>query len=54
MATIKKNNNDVRGRDNSVTGTGFKSYENDPFFLKKLEEAKVAVKNLVLPDRKGK
>jgi len=54
MSGTKKASNNVAGNVKPITTSSLKSHKNDPFFVKKVEEAKTALKKLVLPDGKGK
>jgi len=51
MATEKKANTE-KGYSGAILSNNIKSHANDPFFVKKAEEAKIAVSKIVLPERK--
>jgi hypothetical protein len=54
MPAIKKADNNIRYGGGATISSSVKSHANDPFFVKKAEEAKIAVSKLVLPGTKNK
>jgi len=52
MPTIRKN--DTGGYGSTIITNNVKSHANDPFFVKKLEEAKAALSKLTLPGNNKK
>lgn len=54
MPAIKKADNNIRYGDSAVVSDSVKSHANDPFVVKKNEEAKKAVSKLTLPGSKKK
>ncbi|MGY4385356.1 hypothetical protein ACVWYN_002394 [Pedobacter sp. UYP24] len=52
MSTVRKN--DTRGYGSAIITNKVKSHANDPFFVKKLEEAKAALSNITLPGNNKK
>ena len=49
MPAIKKTDSNIRYGGGAVVSTSVKSHANDPFVIKKTEEAKIAVSKLTLP-----
>jgi hypothetical protein len=47
MPVVRRNN--TRGHGNAIISDKVKSHVNDPFFVKKLEEAKEALSKITLP-----
>lgn len=54
MPSVKKANNNIRYGGGATIVPELKSHANDPFFVKKAEEAKIAVSKLVLPGAEKK
>jgi hypothetical protein len=54
MPAIKKADSNIRYGGGAIVVSGLKSHANDPFVVKKNEEAKAAVGKLVLPGTKKK
>ena len=52
MPAIKKADSNISYGEGAIVTSSLKSHANDPFFIKKAEEAKVAVSKLVLPGTK--
>jgi len=51
MAIVKKAGVE-KGHGNAILSNDVKSYANDPFFIKKAEEARKAVSKIILPENK--
>lgn len=54
MPAIKKANNNISYGGGAIISSDVKSHANDPFFVKKAKEAKIAVSKLVLPGTEKK
>ena len=54
MPAIKKTKSNTSYGGGAIVASDVKSYANDPFIIKKNEEAKIAVSKLVLPGAKKK
>jgi len=54
MPVIKKTDSNIRYGGGAIVVPGLESHANDPFVVKKNEEAKLAVSKLVLPVSKKK
>ncbi len=54
MPVVKKADNNISYGGGAIVSSDIKSHANDPFFVKKAEEAKIAVSKLVLPETKKK
>ena len=55
MPAFKKaDDNNIRYGEGATVVKGLKSHANDPFFVKKNEEARIAVSKLTLPGTKKK
>ncbi len=54
MPAIKKADNNISYGGGAIVSSSVKTHANDPFFVKKVEEAKIAVSKLVLPGTKKK
>jgi hypothetical protein len=50
MPAIKKNNDNISYTGKAIVVNDLKSHANDPFFVKKVEEARIAVSKLKLPE----
>ncbi|MDP9076991.1 MAG: hypothetical protein M3O71_06175 [Bacteroidota bacterium] len=54
MPTIEKKQKTIKGFGPGGVSDNVKSHANDPFFIKKLEEAKQTIQRVGLPDKKKK
>ena len=54
MSVAKKKDNNISYSGGAVVISDMKSHADDPFFVKKADEARVAVSKLVLPGEKKK
>lgn len=54
MPAIKKADSNIRYGGGAIVSSAVQSHANDPFVVKKNEEAKIAVSKLVLPGSKKK
>ena len=52
MPVVRKNN--TRGYGNAIISDKVKSHANDPFFVKKLEDAKEALSKITIPGNNKK
>lgn len=52
MPVVRKNN--AKGYGNAIISDKVKSHANDPFFIKKLEDAKEALSKSTLPESNKK
>ena len=54
MPAVKKATNEKKSYGNAVVSRNIKSYANEPYFVKKAEEAKEALSKVGLPSEKKK
>jgi hypothetical protein len=54
MPAIKKADNNIRYGGGAIVTNSLKSHANDPFIVKKNEEARIAVSKLILPGTEKK
>jgi len=54
MSATKKVNSNISYGGRAIVVDNLQSHENDPFFVKKVEEAKIAVAKLKLPGTEKK
>ncbi|MEO7214435.1 hypothetical protein [Mucilaginibacter sp.] len=54
MPAIKKADTNIKYSGGATVVSGLKSHANDPFVVKKNEEAKIAVSKLALPSTEKK
>ncbi|WP_295792664.1 hypothetical protein [Mucilaginibacter sp.] len=54
MSATKKVNSNLSYSGRAIVVDNLKSHENDPFFVKKVEDAKIAVSKLKLPGTEKK
>jgi len=52
MPTVEKKLKTIKGFGPGIVSDNVKSHANDPFFIKKLEEATQTLKRVGLPDQK--
>ena len=54
MPATKKADSNISYTGRAIVVDNLKSHENDPFFVKKVEEARIAVSKLKLPETEKK